>query len=314
MGPYDQILGPLLIGILFNTYLYGIVTYQFASYYRADFNDRFAVKCVVAFLLVLDTVHSIALIYMVWAYMVTNYTNPTALQYFAWPYPFTPIGTALAALVTQIFLGDRIYRLTHNKVIYGIVITMALPAFGLGMACGIEAWFIHVLADMPRINGLATAWIVMQVIVDTFLTVTLSIILARAKTGLPTTDGVLRRLIRGAIQTGVFAIIFSLGDLITFLLLPNANFYGMFGIPVGRIYSNTLLDTLLVREKLKKELSSTAFQRASQVMGWIPMARVTPGPAATSLYLEVHRSLHDTTDVTSTYDEGQKNTSINQQH
>ncbi|KIO14442.1 hypothetical protein M404DRAFT_5807 [Pisolithus tinctorius Marx 270] len=307
MGPYDQ--------ILVNTYLYGIVTYQFASYYRAG-------GCVVAFLLVLDTVHSIAGTKS--PVRVTNYTNPTALQYFAWPYPFTPIGTALAALVTQIFLGDRIYRLTHNKVIYGIVITMALPAFGLGMACGIEAWFIHViiltrlffqrLADMPRINGLATAWIVMQVIVDTFLTVTLSIILARAKTGLPTTDGVLRRLIRGAIQTGVFAIIFSLGDLITFLLLPNANFYGMFGIPVGRIYSNTLLDTLLVREKLKKELSSTAFQRASQVMGWIPMARVTPGPAATSLYLEVHRSLHDTTDVTSTYDEGQKNTSINQQH
>ncbi|KAI5995738.1 hypothetical protein F5J12DRAFT_366481 [Pisolithus orientalis] len=135
MGPHDQILGPLLIGILFNTYLYGIVTYQFALYYRADFNDRLAVKCVVAFLLVLDIVHSIALIYMVWVYMVANYTNPTTLQ-----------------------------------LMYGIVITMALPTFGLGIACGIEAWFIHVLADMPRINGLATAWIVMQVIVDTFLT------------------------------------------------------------------------------------------------------------------------------------------------
>ncbi|KAI5989218.1 hypothetical protein F5J12DRAFT_969072 [Pisolithus orientalis] len=143
---------------------------------------------------------------------------------------------------------------------YGIVITMALPTFGLGIACGIEAWFIHVLADMP---------------------LTLSIILARAKSGLPTTDSVLRRLIRGAIQTGLFAIIFSLGELITFLLLPNANFYGMFGVPVGRIYSNTLLDTLPVREKLKKELSSTAFNRASQVMGWVPMTREIPGPALT---------------------------------
>lgn len=314
MGPYDQILGPLLIGILFNTYLYGIVTYQFASYYRADFNDRLAVKCAVAFLLVLDTVHSIALIYMVWVYMVTNYTNPTALQYFAWPYPFTPIGTALAALVTQIFLGDRIYRLTHNKVIYGIVIMMALPAFGLGIACGIEAWFIHVLADVPRVNGLATAWVVMQVIVDTFLTVTLSIILARAKTGLPITDGVLRRLIRGAIQTGVFAIIFCLGELITFLLLPNASFYGMFGVPVGRIYSNTLLDTLLVREKLKKELSSTAFNRASQVMGWVPMTREIPGSVATNLHLEVYHSLHESSDVASTCDGELKHTSMNQQY
>ncbi|KAI5995739.1 hypothetical protein F5J12DRAFT_854808 [Pisolithus orientalis] len=64
----------------------------------------------------------------------------------------------------------------------------------------------------------------------------------------------------------------------------------MFGVPVGRIYSNTLLDTLPVREKLKKELSSTAFNRASQVMGWVPMTREIPGSVATNLHLEVYHS------------------------
>ncbi|KAI6013353.1 hypothetical protein BKA83DRAFT_4361102 [Pisolithus microcarpus] len=312
MGLYDEILGPLLVGIFFNTYLYGIVTYQFASYHRANFNDRLVVKSVVAFLFLLDTVHSIAVIYMAWVYMVTNYTNPTALQFGVWPYPFTPIGTATAALVTHLFLGDRIYRLTHNKVLCGAIITMALPTFALGMANGIEAWIIHVNADMTRIQGLVIAWLSMQVTVDTFLTVTLSIILARAKTGLPTTDTVLRRLIRGAIQTGLFASIFSLGDLISFLLLPDANFYGMFAIPIGRIYSNTLLDTLLVREKLKMEMSSSAFDRTSRVMGWIPTTRVTPGAAATNLHIAVRPgSLHDSTDIVSSYDGEGKNISMN---
>ncbi|KAI6165539.1 hypothetical protein EDD17DRAFT_171888 [Pisolithus thermaeus] len=307
MGLYDQTLGPLLVGIFFNTYLYGIVTYQFASYHRANFNDRLLVKSVVAFLFVLDTVHSIAVIYMAWVYMVTNYTNPTALQFGVWPYPFTPIGTAAAALVTHLFLGDRIYRLTHNKVLSGIIIAMAIPTFALGMVDGIEAWIIHVNADMTRIKAPVIAWLSMQVTVDTFLTVTLSIILARAQTGMPTTDTVLRRLIRGAIQTGLFASIFSLGDLITFLLLPDANFYGMFAIPIGRIYSNTLLDTLLVREKLKMEMSSSAFERTSRVMGWIPATRVTPGPTATNLHIAVHRSLHDSTDIVSSYDGEGKN-------
>ncbi|KAI6119620.1 hypothetical protein EV401DRAFT_1485567 [Pisolithus croceorrhizus] len=318
MGLYDETLGTLLVGIFFNTYLYGIVCYQFALYYQANFNDRPPVKCMVLFLFFLDTFHSMAAIYMAWVYMVTNYANPAALQYAAWPYPFTPIGTAAAAFVTHMFLGDRIYRLTHNKVLFGIIIAMALPTFALGVACGVKAWIIHVIADMPHINKLATAWLTMQVAVDIFITGqlsclnppfhricchvflgTLSIILARAKTGWSATDTVLRRLIRGAIQTGLFASIFSLGDLISFLALPTTNFYGMFAIPIGRIYSNTLLDTLLVREKLKSQMTSSAFERTSRVMGWVPGEPTIPGAAATSIHLGVHRSLQDSADAAS---------------
>ena len=86
----------------------------------------------------------------------------------------------------------------------------------------------------------------------------------------------LYRLIRGAIQTGLFAGIFSLGDLATFLKYPDTNLYGMFAIPIGRIYTNvrdfiiyyfnilkphfstqTLLDTLLARDELRDKLSGT---------------------------------------------------------
>ncbi|KAI6110210.1 hypothetical protein EDD16DRAFT_1251803 [Pisolithus croceorrhizus] len=282
MGLYDETLGTLLVGIFFNTYLYGIVCYQFALYYQANFNDRPPVKCMVLFLFFLDTFHSMAAIYMAWVYMVTNYANPAALQYAAWPYPFTPIGTAAAAFV-----------------LFGIIIAMALPTFALGVACGVKAWIIHVIADMPHINKLATAWLTMQVAVDIFITGTLSIILARAKTGWSATDTVLRRLIRGAIQTGLFASIFSLGDLISFLALPTTNFYGMFAIPIGRIYSNTLLDTLLVREKLKSQMTSSAFERTSRVMGWVPGEPTIPGAAATSIHLGVHRSLQDSADAAS---------------
>lgn len=88
-------------------------------------------------------------------------------------------------------------------------------------------------------------------------------------------DTILNRLIRGAIQTGLFAGIFSMGALITFVVLPSTNLFGMFGIPLGRIYTNvsvvsnkpmlhlilssrqTLLDSLLTRESLKAEMEGT---------------------------------------------------------
>ena len=59
---------------------------------------------------------------------------------------------------------------------------------------------------------------------------------------------------RVAIQTGTFATIFVVGDLITFcealpshcglhlifflVLFPEMNYYGMFTFPIGRIYTN----------------------------------------------------------------------------
>ena len=88
------------------------------------------------------------------------------------------------------------------------------------------------------LTPLVTAWLVMQVGVDMLVTGTLAVVLVRSRTGFRKTDTVVNRLIRGAVQTGLFAGIFSLGDLITFTRWPDTNFYGMFAIPIGRIYTN----------------------------------------------------------------------------
>lgn len=85
----------------------------------------------------------------------------TVFEVAEWPYTFTPIATALAALVTQLYLGfrydtclptrsqakyerRRIWRLTSSKILYSVVILLAIPSFILGMACSIEAWIIKV--------------------------------------------------------------------------------------------------------------------------------------------------------------------------
>ncbi|KAF8553137.1 hypothetical protein OG21DRAFT_1485659 [Imleria badia] len=253
MGPYDTTIGTLLVGIFFNTFLYGLVTYQFALYYQTKFNDRPALKYTVLFLFILDTFHSGAVIYMAWDYTVTNFGNPAALTVAMWPITFTPVSFALAALVTHIYLAIRIWRLTSSKFLYGVVILLAIISFILGTVCSIESWIIKVISELPRITPLVIAWLSVQVIVDIFITITLVIVFSRSRTGFRKTDTILNRFIRGAIQTGLFASIFSLGDLITFTVVPDMNLYVMFAIPIGRIYTNTLLDTLLAREMLKAE-------------------------------------------------------------
>ncbi|KAI9463140.1 hypothetical protein HD554DRAFT_1415824 [Boletus coccyginus] len=253
MGLYEKTIGTLLVGIFFNTFLYGLVTYQFAVYYQTQFNDRPAIKYMVLFLFVLDTSHSASAIYMAWYYTVTNYDNPAALAVNLWPYPFTPICLSLAALVTHIYLTIRIWRMTRSKILYGVAITLAIVSFILGMVIGVQAWTTKLLSELVRVNPVVIAWMSAQVTADIFITATLVIVFSRSRTGYRAIDTILNRFIRGAIQTGFFASTFSLGNLITFVLLPNTNFYGMFAIPIGRIYTNTLLDTLLTRDLLKVE-------------------------------------------------------------
>ena len=94
-------------------------------------------------------------------------------------------------------------------------------------------------------------------------------VLSRSRTGFRKTDTIINRLIRGAIQTGLFASIFALADLFSFVLHGDTNLYAMFAFPIGRIYTNvspfdkkgntgivnrdqqTLLDTLNARIDLK---------------------------------------------------------------
>jgi hypothetical protein len=78
----------------------------------------------------------------------------------------------------------------------------------------------------------------LAVLINTHATVILSYILSRSRTGFRKTDTIINRLIRGAIQTGLFASLFALADLFSFVLLPGTNFYAMFAYPIGRIYTN----------------------------------------------------------------------------
>ncbi len=75
-----------------------------------------------------------------------------------------------------------------------------------------------------------------------------------ARTRFRQTNTVINRLMRMAIQSGTFATIFALGDMVTFrkafhlgslftsniilVLIPEMNLYGMFTFPIGRIYTN----------------------------------------------------------------------------
>ncbi|KAF5313269.1 hypothetical protein D9619_002579 [Psilocybe cf. subviscida] len=251
MGAYDTTVGVLLLGLFFNTFLYGIVCVQFLTYKNHKFNDALWIKAIVAALFVVDTVHSAVSIYAGWQMAVTNFDNPSSLAIVSWTIPFTAVATAFAAILTQAFMSHRVYKLTASKPAVIVIGIFSAVGFVFGTYAGIRSGIIAEVKNFGVLKPFVICWLGSQTVADLLLTCILIYAFARSKTGFRKTDSVINRLIRGSIQTGLFVSIFALGDLFTFTLHGNTNLYAMFAYPIGRIYTNTLLDTLNSRIALK---------------------------------------------------------------
>ncbi|KDQ59251.1 hypothetical protein JAAARDRAFT_33974 [Jaapia argillacea MUCL 33604] len=257
MGAFDKTIGILLLGLFFNTYLYGLVTYQFIVYHTTKFNDPWRVKAVVGALFILDTVHSAVAVYSGWDMCVTNFGNPNVILTVSWEIPFTAVSTSVAAILTQLFLAHRVFRLTKNKYLVACICALSLTGFVAGFVAGIRSGIIQDVTKFGALTTIVTLWLGFSTAADLTITFALTIALYRSRTGIRQTNTILNRLIRGAVQTGLFVSIFALGDLFGFLLHRDTNLYAMFAYPIGRIYTNTLLDTLNARVALQS-LGTTA--------------------------------------------------------
>ncbi|KAJ3517871.1 hypothetical protein NLJ89_g239 [Agrocybe chaxingu] len=251
MGAYDTTVGVLLLGLFFNTFLYGLVVYQFIVYRNTRFNDPLWIKTLVGALFVVDTIHSAVAIYAGWEMCVTNYANPESLFVISWTIPFTAVATAVAAILTQGFLSHRVFKLTSNKPIVAVIAVLSVLGFIFGVYAGIRSGIIKEVKNFSPLVPFVTCWLGFQTAADLVITAVLATVLFRAKTGYRKTDTVINRMIQGAVQTGLFASLFALADLFSFVLHRDTNLYAMFAYPIGRIYTNTLLYTLNARIELK---------------------------------------------------------------
>ncbi|KAF5327084.1 hypothetical protein D9619_004503 [Psilocybe cf. subviscida] len=251
MGQYDMVIGVLLIGLFLNTYLFGLVTYQFIVYHNTKFNDRSWIKALVGVLFVLDLAQSMVVVYAGWEMCVTNYNHPESLGIISWTIPFTACGNAVIAFISQIFLGHRVLVMTKNKVLVGVIGAFSCAGLIGGLYAGTWSGILKYIVKFPALDPVVTLWLGSQTAADLLITVSLTWVLSRSRTGFRRTDTIINRVIRGCVQTGLFVSIFAMADMFSFLFSRDTYLYAMFAYPLGRIYTNTLLDTLNARSALK---------------------------------------------------------------
>ncbi|KAF5372630.1 hypothetical protein D9758_005267 [Tetrapyrgos nigripes] len=84
LSSFDQILGPIVIGSLISTAIWGITCVQTYSFFTGHSMDTRVFKASIVFLWLLDTTDTIFICHVIYYYCVTSFLNPIAVVVPIW--------------------------------------------------------------------------------------------------------------------------------------------------------------------------------------------------------------------------------------
>ncbi|KAH7882680.1 hypothetical protein F5I97DRAFT_1816535, partial [Phlebopus sp. FC_14] len=313
--------GPILIGIIFNTLLYGIMISQTFLYFTTYKRDSWWLKLFVVYLFLADTVNSVFDLVYIYNCLINHFglqvrllTGNPGSMVTTTACTTDPAMTGIIGSSVQLFFAWRVHVISKSiPAVIAIVICAVvnlLASLGTAIGDGIVLEFMM----LRKLQVVVIIWLAAAAVGDVLITATLVWHLSRRKTGLAATDDLINRIMRLTVQTGLITAVCAVVDLAFYL--TNANgIHLIFNLPLAKLYSNSLLSSLNYRGRWKvaEEVSdshSIVFNMdvAEHMVGrgyiavvmmlthsfLVPLALPFPGPVQTEIVqLPTLQSLHD---------------------
>ncbi|KAJ7824784.1 hypothetical protein B0H14DRAFT_2822530 [Mycena olivaceomarginata] len=223
--------GPLLLGVLLNTMLYGAFLYY--SRYKGD---RSWFRYLVLYLVIVETANWVCDVGLIYEPLIVRYGTPEALK----TSPIHGVLTVLISTPIQLFIAWRIQVVNRSYVLPVIIFVLAMISFGGGLATTVVVTLHPDFANFADFHVEIITWLISSTLCDVVLTASLVYSLWTRKTNVISTDGYINKIIRLTIQTALLDVVF-------FLTLPDFSFNFMFDFPLSKLYTNALISTLNAR-------------------------------------------------------------------
>ncbi|KII83992.1 hypothetical protein PLICRDRAFT_180014 [Plicaturopsis crispa FD-325 SS-3] len=272
-------LAPYLLGTSFNSILLGCLSVQLYIYSISSHGDRTgtkvlgeysvppsAVDCLRSILLIklcqilavysvyiLDLAQTAVTMYCAWLQLVWAQGPYESLSAFDSSLGVLQLLAGIVSCITQCFFARRIWILENTLVLRRLVTCIVMLA-ALQCASAVAYSSIIILdtitSTAARIT-VPTIWLTGSFICDALIAGSLLYIFfkARSETQIRRTTTLLTKLIKVTVETGFITAVVAGLQLIAYLLdiaVPN-QYYVMFSLLLGKLYSNVLLATLNAR-------------------------------------------------------------------
>lgn len=243
MAVMDITLGPILLGTVFNIWLYGIMVTQTTMYFVAFPRDHKWIKFMVAWLFAIDTLNSLFDIGFLWRYTITFFGDLQGITTSHWLFNIEPAMTVMISSTTQSFFAWRVAKLTGQAWLGWLIGLSSFIQFLCGTGVTIGCFIVQEFARFQELKVPVIIWLGLSALTDIVITCILSWYLHTHRTGFSRTDDVITRLVRLTVQTGLITTVWATVDLFIYLGMDN-NMHLLFQLPLCKLYTNTLMSTL----------------------------------------------------------------------
>ncbi|KAH7883155.1 hypothetical protein F5I97DRAFT_1930737 [Phlebopus sp. FC_14] len=266
MAGVDLLFGPMLIGVFFNTILYGVLLVQSYIYFQTYKNDATWMKYFVAFLLLCETLNTGFDMGMIYEPLIIQYATPSATTYVPTSEDSTflrdvisyanasltvlvadPVVTVTISSAVQIFVAWRLRIISASRVLPAVILFFTFVSLVGGITTTVFAVIVNEYAELHQFNGSVITWLVSSAAADIIITVSLVWTLYRKKTGFAQTDNLVNKVIRLTIQTGLITALAAIADLTLFFAASGTTVNYIADFALSKLYSNSLLSTLNAR-------------------------------------------------------------------
>ncbi|KIM79495.1 hypothetical protein PILCRDRAFT_557932 [Piloderma croceum F 1598] len=247
-----------MIGVVVASVFYGITCVQTYTYYVNYRRDSWTLKLLVGVLWALGSAHTAVITYTAYFYVIIHFGAPQTV--IVWSQPAHVYIISTIAWIVQIFLIVRIWRMSRGIFRYASVTLLSLVsalAFVMGFAYASRLLQIKLIAHSQQISALMDTALGSTMAEDILLTIWLSYLLTRSRTGSQQTDTLINTLIKYTVRNGLVTSTCAFFDVILRAIFPTTLAFIPFYFVLAQLYIVTSLATLNARNSLRNQGYST---------------------------------------------------------
>jgi hypothetical protein len=249
-----ELFATIFIGFVVATTLYGVSVLQVYLYFRRYTQDRPALKTMVTILWIFDTLTTIFVAHSLFTF-VFELLNKNPSVNIIWSFTAEKLLVTIITFIAQCFYAHTIWKISKNMIITVFISVLAVGTFGLGIYTTVH------LFENPALNSISTrGFLIVSGLVqglaalnDIVITVAMSYYLHIKRSSLPSSEKLIDTLILYAVSRGVLTAVAQIMFLVLNVAMPHHEFWLPFHMAVGKLYVNSVLATLNVRESLSRQ-------------------------------------------------------------
>ncbi|KAJ3810178.1 hypothetical protein F5876DRAFT_77013 [Lentinula aff. lateritia] len=211
--------------------------FYFSAQQQREHSDPVWLKATVVAVVILDFLHQLFISHWMYDYCVTNFGNSAALDVLPW----------------ISFYVWRVWKLSNNVIIAGAIWSLSLAQFGAFLYYVARVFGVPNASDLSLILGNYAILVnAIGATCDIVIACAMVFYLRQSRTSIKRTNHLLRSITIFTVTTGIVSSVCAIMVLSMAAAYPGTNIELTFYFMLTRLYANSFLATLNVRDHLRE--------------------------------------------------------------